>query len=178
MVQNLEQNHVLARCIIGNIYMCLLNRCQHIQIITRVLVFKFHAYKHNFASRQRQNLVAVAVLPKNGPISSHKNMRYPSNFLFHLYIYTSDTQLWFGTQVSTCSNPICTLRSHSLVYIQNNLFIIGIGPIINKEIKFIYRPDRSDCTYVYSQVSVYNIQYIIYIYKRNAKCTVFLHIKM
>ena len=36
---------------------------------------------------------------------------------------------------------------------QNHLFIVGIGPILNKDLKFIYRSDRSDLTYVYSSVS-------------------------
>ena len=33
---------------------------------------------------------------------------------------------------------------------QNHLFIVGIGPIINKELEFIYQYDRSDCTYIYT----------------------------
>ena len=31
-----------------------------------------------------------------------------------------------------------------------HLFIVGIGPILNKELEFIYRSDRSDRTYVYT----------------------------
>ena len=50
----------------------------------------------------------------------------------------------------TSSIPICHLRSHSLVCIKNRLFIVGIGPIPNKELGFIYRSDRSDITFVYS----------------------------
>ena len=46
-------------------------------------------------------------------------------------------------------------QSHSLVCIENNLFIVGIGPIYSKELEFIYRSDRCDCTYVYIQVSEY-----------------------
>ena len=50
----------------------------------------------------------------------------------------------------TCSIPRFPLRYHSLVCIENCLFIVGIGPIINKEIKLIFRSDRSDRTCVYS----------------------------
>ena len=50
--------------------------------------------------------------------------------------------------------PRCHLRSHYPVCIENNLFIVGIRPIINRETEFIYQSDRSDRTYVYSQVSV------------------------
>ena len=48
----------------------------------------------------------------------------------------------------TGSSPRCPLRSHSLVCIENHLFIVGIGPILNKELEFIYQSDRSDRTYV------------------------------
>ena len=61
------------------------------------------------------------------------------------------------------SSPRCPLRSHSLVYIENYLFIVEIGPILNKELEFIYRSDRSYHTYTYSQVSIYTIRLIIYI---------------
>ena len=41
------------------------------------------------------------------------------------------------------SSPRCPLQSHYLVCIENNLFIVGIGPIINKELEFIYQYYRS-----------------------------------
>ena len=44
------------------------------------------------------------------------------------------------------------VRSHSLVCSENCLLIVGIGPILNKELENIFRSDRSDCTYVYIQV--------------------------
>ena len=50
----------------------------------------------------------------------------------------------------TCSSPRCPLRSHSLVCIEKHLFIVGIRPILNKELKLIFRSDCSDRTYVYS----------------------------
>ena len=53
----------------------------------------------------------------------------------------------------TGSSPRCPLRSRSLVCIENHLFIVGIGLILNKELEFIYQSDRSDRTYVYSQES-------------------------
>ena len=34
--------------------------------------------------------------------------------------------------------PRCPLRSHSMVCIKNHLFIVGIGPILNKELEFIF----------------------------------------
>ena len=46
----------------------------------------------------------------------------------------------------TGSSTRCTLRSHSLLYIENHLFIVGIVPILSKQPKFIYQYDRSDCT--------------------------------
>ena len=54
----------------------------------------------------------------------------------------------------TCSSPRFPLRSHYMVCIKNHLFIVGIGPILNTELKFIFRSDRSDSTCVYSYVSV------------------------
>ena len=41
--------------------------------------------------------------------------------------------------VMTCSSPRCPLLSHSLVCSKNHLFIVGIGPICDKEISFIFR---------------------------------------
>ena len=53
--------------------------------------------------------------------------------------------LWF-----TWSIPRWHIRSHSPVCIKNYLFIVGIGPILNKEIEFVYQPDSSDRKYVYT----------------------------
>ena len=36
-----------------------------------------------------------------------------------------------------------------LWYVLNHLIIVGIGPILSKEIEFIYQSNRSDRTYVY-----------------------------
>ena len=44
--------------------------------------------------------------------------------------------------------PRCPLQYHSMVYIKNHLFIVGIGQILNKELEFIYLSDHSDRTYV------------------------------
>ena len=38
----------------------------------------------------------------------------------------------------TWSSPRFSLRSHSLICIKNHLFIIEIGPILNKELEFIF----------------------------------------
>ena len=54
----------------------------------------------------------------------------------------------------TWSSPIFPLRSHSLVCIENHLLIVVIGPIINKELEFIFWSDCSDHTRVYTQVGV------------------------
>ena len=43
----------------------------------------------------------------------------------------------------TWSIPRCHLHSHSPVCIENKLFIVGIVPILNKGLVFIYRSDRS-----------------------------------
>ena len=66
----------------------------------------------------------------------------------------------FAGRLGTCSSPICPLRSHSLVCIENHLFIVGIGPILNKELEFIF---RSDCTCVYIYVSLIIDKLYIYI---------------
>ena len=50
----------------------------------------------------------------------------------------------------TCSSPRCPLPSHSLVCIENRLFIVGIGAILNKDLEFIFLSDRYDRTCVYS----------------------------
>ena len=50
----------------------------------------------------------------------------------------------------TGSRPRCPLQSLSLVCIENNLFIVGLGPILIKELKFIHRSDFYDHTYTYS----------------------------
>ena len=50
----------------------------------------------------------------------------------------------------TGSSPRCTLQYHFLVCIDNNLFIVGIGPILNEELEFIDQSDCSDPKYVYS----------------------------
>ena len=64
--------------------------------------------------------------------------------------------------------PKMSLRSHSLLCTKNNhLFIVGIVPILNKELELIFRSDRSDCTCVFTYVSVLHDK--LYIYKRNEK---------
>ena len=40
-------------------------------------------------------------------------------------------------RLKTWSIPICPLRYHSMVCIENHLFIVGIGPILNKFELFI-----------------------------------------
>ena len=45
-----------------------------------------------------------------------------------------DIQDKTGFKYMNWSIPRCHLRSHSTVCIKNNLFIVGIGPILNKEI--------------------------------------------
>ena len=51
---------------------------------------------------------------------------------------------YFCIHYRTWSSPRYPLFSHSLVCIDNNLFIVGIGPILNKELEFIFRTDCSD----------------------------------
>ena len=50
----------------------------------------------------------------------------------------------------TCYSPRSPLCSDSLVCIENHLFIVGIGPIIKKELEFIFLSDFSNHTCVYS----------------------------
>ena len=54
----------------------------------------------------------------------------------------------------TWYSPRCHLCSHSLVFIKNHVFIVLTGPIINKELEFIYLSDLSDCTCSLSYVTV------------------------
>ena len=56
----------------------------------------------------------------------------------------------FNKTPLTCFIPRCPVGSHSLVCSKNSLLIVGIGPILNKELGLIFRSDRSDCTCVYS----------------------------
>ena len=44
------------------------------------------------------------------------------------------------------SSPRWPLQFYYLVCIENHLFILRVGLILNKEIESIYRSDRSDCT--------------------------------
>ena len=39
-----------------------------------------------------------------------------------------------GGYLKTCSSPRSPLRSHSMVCSKNHLFIVGIGPICDKEL--------------------------------------------
>ena len=48
------------------------------------------------------------------------------------------SQVRKGRLLWTGSIPRCPLPSHSLVRIENHLFIVGIVPNLNKELKFIY----------------------------------------
>ena len=52
----------------------------------------------------------------------------------------------FWNALLTWSIPGCHLHSQSLVCIFKKIFIVGIGPILNKELEFIFQPDRSDRT--------------------------------
>ena len=74
----------------------------------------------------------------------------------------------------TCSSPRRAVCSYSLVCSENSLLIVGIGPILNKELELVFRSDRSDRTCVYSQVS--GLHDKLYI-KRKEKCTFFWILK-
>ena len=67
----------------------------------------------------------------------------------------------------TWSSPRCPLRSHSMVCIKKHLFIVGIGPILNKELK--YFSIWSLWLYVRLWLYISTIPYII-----NPKRTIFL----
>ena len=54
------------------------------------------------------------------------------------------------TWCRTCSSPRRAVCSHYLVWGKNSLLIVGIWPILNKELKIIFLSDRSDRTCVYS----------------------------
>ena len=69
--------------------------------------------------------------------------------------------------------PRCHLRSNSLVYIKNYLFIVWIRPIINKNLEFIYRSKCSDSTGMMVRYQYYMISLR---YTRNTKCICFAYI--
>ena len=66
------------------------------------------------------------------------------------------------------------VRSHSLVCIENHLFIVGIGPILNKELEPIF-------DLIALIVRAFIVRYldctINYIYKRKEKYVVFWILK-
>ena len=64
--------------------------------------------------------------------------------------WTNEQEGRIGQWQKTCSSPIRALRFHSLVCSKNSLLIVGIRPILNKELELIFRSDRSDRTCVYS----------------------------
>ena len=66
------------------------------------------------------------------------------------YVIYTTTRRSARSCLSTGSIPRCPLQSHYLVCIKNRLFIVGIGPILNKELEFIFRSDSSDRTCVYN----------------------------
>ena len=64
---------------------------------------------------------------------SHNDKSFVNHQNLVIYMFmTKCTMTW--------SRPRCPLCSHSLVCIENHLFILGIGLILNKEIKFIFYP--------------------------------------
>ena len=78
----------------------------------------------------------------------------------------------------TGSRPIFSLRSNSLVCIENHLFIVGIEPILNKELEFIFWSDRSNRTCVYSyRYLYYTINYIYCILSCWSRCLTFIIIR-
>ena len=79
--------------------------------------------------------------------------RWPGLFSWLLFLL----ELLFTQKPTNSTLTICycicecfPLLFHSLVCTENNLFIVGIGPILNKELKFIFRSDNSDRTVAYS----------------------------
>ena len=96
----------------------------------------------------------------------------------------------------TCSSPICPLRSHFLVCIKNHLYIVGIGPIFNRELKSIFRSGPcvvrlTICViFVYTKTQTLCITQLFigllnlaegggrsFICKKNAPCVPFLYAK-
>ena len=74
--------------------------------------------------------------------SEMKRLNQP--LLINVNITRNEANEWYleavveVTKLKTCSSPRCHLRSHSLVCIKNHLFIVGIGPILNREIELIF----------------------------------------
>ena len=58
--------------------------------------------------------------------------------LFCLVVYSVSMQMG--------SSPRCPIRSHYLVCIENHLFIVGIGPIFDVYLTYIFRPVFYLCT--------------------------------
>ena len=106
------------------------------------------------------------------------------DMIFLIFCVSSTSMIWTGyTHIGlsawldinsyfilfgTCSSPRCPLRSHSLVCIENHLFIVGIGPILNKELELIFRSDRSDVRAFIVRYQCYSINYISINVTKNA----------
>ena len=75
---------------------------------------------------------------------------------YYHFLELNSYWLLFTIDFMTGSSPTFLLQSNSLVCIKNYLFIVGIGPIINKELEFIYRSGCSDCTCVYGLSVLYD----------------------
>ena len=93
----------------------------------------------------------------SSPLNSLQTLPYfglfsTSTHVFSVGNYSTSTFHWsiWSFMNKTCSGPRRAVRSHSVVCSENSLLIVVIGPILNKELEFIFRSDRSDRTCVYS----------------------------
>ena len=86
----------------------------------------------------------------------NKGSRYVHccNFLSIVGIYNENEENCISQDGGWCgmtgSRPKCSLRSHYLVCIKNSLFIVGIEPILNKDLGLNYWSDRSNRVYICS----------------------------
>ena len=68
---------------------------------------------------------------KSYDIKKHSNI-CRMNYFHHKQRYNSIIRMYQSKWLQTWSIPICLLRSHSLVCIENHLFLLGIWPIRDK----------------------------------------------
>ena len=100
-------------------------------------------YKEELSTSNREVLLN-SQLHFSNLIFKSSDITYFKNSNFNIILFL------LGIGYGTCSGPIFPLNSHYLVYINNHLFTVVIGPILNKNIKIVFRSDRSDFTCVYT----------------------------
>ena len=89
-----------------------------------------------------------------GRIARYQPLPGGQNISMEQKLISGSIDGWNKHFYKTWSIPICSLRSHFLVCIKTRFYIVGIGPIFNKEFEFIFKSDFYNRTYVYLGISI------------------------